>query len=65
MRAPSYREHAFECLQLANTSSEPETKAVLIDMAHAWVRLAELAKFSRRKTHGHLTLVSDSTRETA
>jgi hypothetical protein len=36
-----YRQYALECLRLANDTNEPGTKAVLIDMAQAWIRLAE------------------------
>ncbi len=36
-----YRQYALECLRLANDTNEPSTKAVLIDMAQAWIRLAE------------------------
>jgi hypothetical protein len=65
MRRQYYREYAFECLRLANTSSEPETKTVLVDMAQAWLRLAEQAHSLHRKQYGHLTLVSDTTMEIA
>jgi hypothetical protein len=36
-----YRQYALECLRLANDTNEPSTKAVLIDMAQAWIKLAE------------------------
>jgi len=36
-----YRQYALECLRLANDTNEPSTKAVLIDMAQAWIGLAE------------------------
>jgi hypothetical protein len=65
MRPQYYRQYSFDCLQLANTSSEPETKTVLVDMAQAWLRLAEQAHSLHRKNYGHLTLVSDTTREIA
>jgi hypothetical protein len=65
MRRQYYRQYAFECLRLANTSSESETKTVLVDMAQAWLRLAEQAHFLHRKNYGHLTLVSDTTMEIA
>jgi hypothetical protein len=42
-----YRQHALECLRLANTN-ESSTKAVLIDMAQAWIKLAEQAQKNRR-----------------
>ncbi len=40
-RPDYYRQYALECLRLANDTNEPSTKAVLIDMAQAWIRLAE------------------------
>jgi hypothetical protein len=33
MRPQYYRQYSFDCLQLANTTSNPETKTVLVDMA--------------------------------
>jgi hypothetical protein len=65
MRPQYYRQYSFDCLQLANTTSNPETKAVLVDMAQAWLRLADQARSFRRKNYGHLTLVSDTTQQTA
>ena len=43
-----YRQHALECLRLANDTHEPSMKAVLIDMAQAWIRLAEQAHRNRQ-----------------
>ena len=43
-----YRQYALECLRLANDTHEPSTKAVLIDMAQAWIRLAEQAQRNRQ-----------------
>jgi hypothetical protein len=62
MRPQYYRQYSFDCLQLANTSSNPETKAVLVDMAQAWMKLAEQATSFHPKSYGHLTLVSDRTK---
>ena len=42
-----YRQHALESLRLANDTHESSTKAVLIDMAQAWIRLAEQARRKR------------------
>jgi len=41
MRPQYYRQYSFDCLQLANTTSDPDIKAVLVDMAQAWLKLAE------------------------
>jgi hypothetical protein len=62
MRPQLYPQYSFDCLQLANTTSDPETKAVLVDMAQAWMKLAEQAN-SIRRGYGHLTLVSDRSKE--
>jgi hypothetical protein len=47
-RPDYYRQYALECLRLANESNEPSTKAVLIDMAQAWIKLVEQAQRNRR-----------------
>lgn len=43
-----YRQYALECLRLANDTNEPSTKAVLIDMAQAWIKLADRAQKNRQ-----------------
>jgi hypothetical protein len=43
-----YRQYALECLRLASDTHESSTKAVLIDMAQAWIRLAEQAQRNLR-----------------
>ena len=62
MRPQYYRQYSFDCLQLANTTSNPEIKAVLVDIAQAWMKLAEQATSFHPKSYGHLTLVSDRTK---
>ncbi len=44
----NYRQHALECLRLANDTHESGTKAALIDMAQAWIKLAEQAQRNRQ-----------------
>jgi hypothetical protein len=39
----AYRLNAAKCVEVAQRSSDPETKLVLIDMARAWLTLAEQA----------------------
>jgi hypothetical protein len=39
-----YRRHAALCLKLANEATDERSKSVLIDMASAWMRLAEQAE---------------------
>ena len=66
MRPQFYRQYSFDCLRLANTTSDPDTRSVLVDMAQAWLKLAEqVASFHGQKRYGHLTLVSDRTMEIA
>ena len=41
-RVVEYRQHAQECLRLANEmGSSPEHRALLFDMARAWHQLAQ------------------------
>jgi hypothetical protein len=47
-KSEDYRQYALECLRLANDMNESSTKAVLVDMAQAWIRLAEQAQKNRR-----------------
>ena len=36
-----YRQHAQECLRLADETASPEHRALLFDMARAWHQLAQ------------------------
>jgi hypothetical protein len=40
MRSRHYRQNAQNCLRLANSSTDPSTKAMLLGMARAWNTLA-------------------------
>jgi len=62
MRPQYFRKCSLDCLRLANTTSDPDTKAVLVDIAQAWMKLAEQATSFHPKSYGHLTLVSDRTK---
>lgn len=44
MNQEDYRRHAALCLKLANEATDERSKSVLIDMASAWMRLAEQAE---------------------
>jgi hypothetical protein len=45
MRKPGeYQERAAQCLRLAQSMSDPTNKALLLEMAQTWVRLAEQAR---------------------
>lgn len=40
-RSDQYRRFAQECLEMARTSENAQTRVVLIQMAQVWFRLAE------------------------
>jgi hypothetical protein len=42
-RAENYRQHAADCLRLAQSVSTAGDRTVLVEMAAAWLRLAERA----------------------
>ncbi len=63
MRPQYYRQCSLDCLRLANTTPDPDIKAVLVDMAQAWLKLGDQARSFRRTNYGHLTLVSDRTQQ--
>jgi len=44
MAKENYRDNAAECLRLASESSNPSTRASLLRMAEAWVRLHDQAE---------------------
>jgi hypothetical protein len=46
-KAATYRLHAAHCAEIAQRSSDPETRVSLTKMSVAWVRLAELAETNR------------------
>jgi|HubBroStandDraft_5_1064220.scaffolds.fasta_scaffold92868_2 hypothetical protein len=46
----AYRTHAGVCLWLAQRTSDPETKLILLDMARAWQALAEQGEKNRNTT---------------
>ena len=60
MRSDYYRQYAQDCLRLANDTSDPSCKAVLLDMAMAWMRLAELVVSLYRRPYARMTLVSNN-----
>jgi hypothetical protein len=43
-RYKEYQERAAECLRLAQSSNDHTNKALLLEMAQTWVRLAEQAQ---------------------
>jgi hypothetical protein len=40
----TYRQHAADCLRLAQSASAPQDRALLAEMAAMWLRLAEFAE---------------------
>jgi hypothetical protein len=40
----TYRQHALDCLRLAQLASTPHDKALLAEMATMWLRLAEFTE---------------------
>jgi len=48
MSKEDYQQNAAKCLDLADQSSDPAIRMGLIDMAHAWLRLAEQAEKNSR-----------------
>jgi hypothetical protein len=65
MSSEYYRKYALDCVLMANKTSEPRTKGILIDMAQAWTKLALQAEALPARCYGNLTLVSDRTSERA
>ena len=47
-RSDQYRRFAHECLEMARTSENEQTRAVLIQMAQVWFRLAETQEGANR-----------------
>jgi len=47
-KSDEYRRYAAECLRAARDLAEPSTRGAMIDMARAWLRLAEQADSNSR-----------------
>jgi hypothetical protein len=49
-----YRRNAADCIRMAQEFPKPEAKLVLVDMARAWLKLADLAeKFTETVVEQH------------
>jgi hypothetical protein len=48
--ADVYRVHACKCVQLAQRIADPDGKLVLLDMARAWLAIAEQADKNSQTT---------------
>jgi hypothetical protein len=42
--AETYRRHAAECLRISHQRQDANAKAMLVQMATMWIKLAELAE---------------------
>ena len=42
-----YQQKAAECLEQAHAAADPTNKALLLEMAQAWIRLADETKTKR------------------
>jgi hypothetical protein len=52
--AEEYRRTAWDCLKLAEATSNPQTSAAMLDLAQEWVRLAEQAEQNDQyRQHGY------------
>jgi hypothetical protein len=62
----AYRLHAAHCLEIAVQSADSENKVSLLNMAHAWLLLAEQAESQHRRpppTRSARYLILDSQRQ--
>jgi hypothetical protein len=48
-KSEKYRARAIECLRLAQVLEQADNKAILREMARAWVKLAEYARERERQ----------------
>lgn len=48
MRNQEYRDRAVEAFRLANEATNPDKRAKLLEMALAWMRLADQAEKNRQ-----------------
>ncbi len=54
--ADTYRQYAAECVSLSQHRDDASEKALLIEMATMWLRLAELAEKNERSGESPLDL---------
>jgi hypothetical protein len=53
-RVEAYRRYARACLDMANSSQDPQARAALLQMAQVWLRLADQKTAEQpegKKTH--------------
>jgi hypothetical protein len=51
-KSDEYRRFARECLEIAETIDDPQTRAVMVQMAQVWFRLAEEHALSLEREAG-------------
>ena len=49
-RSQEYRRFAARCLKIARTTADEQTKAVMLQMAQVWSRLADEIEVARRES---------------
>ena len=49
-RSGQYRQFAARCLEIARASDSEQTKAVMLQMAQVWSRLADEIEVARRES---------------
>jgi hypothetical protein len=59
-RYEAYRRFARECLEIAPTMDDPKAKAMMVQMAQAWFRLAE--EYAKSREREALRKVGDRAR---
>jgi hypothetical protein len=48
----AYRRYASECLQMASAMNDPQSRAMLLQMAQVWRRLADEKDLTRNGAEG-------------
>ena len=51
-RSAEYRRFAVRCLEIARATGDEQTKAIMVQMAQVWSRLADEAETSPTSFHG-------------
>jgi hypothetical protein len=51
-RAAGYRRYAAECVRVARQASNPNDKAMLLEMAQKWQELAEKIEQQTKRSEG-------------
>jgi hypothetical protein len=57
--AQDYQHRAAECLRLARGTTNPTNKALLLEMAQTWVKLAEQAQAKESQARPVLAILAE------